>query len=47
VCIPYVSWTVGNLYMATTYQTAWCRAFFEEAVDFFPGKEIPDFHETE
>jgi len=34
-------------FITTTYQTAWYRAFFEEAVDFFPRKEIPDFHETE
>jgi hypothetical protein len=30
-------------FITAAHQTPWCRAFFEEALDFFPGKEIPDF----
>ena len=34
-------------FSTTTHQTPWGRAFFEEAVDFFPDEEIPEFDEIQ
>ena len=32
-------------FSTTAHQTPWCRAFFEETVDFFSDEEIPAFDE--